>query len=293
MHLRVLRFVTPNQPTIQRGENVRIYINGRFDEIPEPRTDQLVRTMTRAEYDQLTTEEKEGLILIADEDSSKQIVYSVSRSDIYSEEEKIVGRWVDGKPLYRKIFVTAGSYANGTVMLTDVDTVCYVGGCFVGADLRVFDFPSHSSNATCYEVKFVNNEVLMSVSGFSGVVSTSFHVEYTKVDDEPETAETAMNLTKYSTEEQIVGTWIDDKPVYRRIFPSVEYDTPFVNDIDALVKATGYVQDDTGAIYELPDYETYSRTTFILKNNSLSLTRVGYQTAHILYVLVEYTKLTD
>ena len=40
-----------------------------------------------------------------------------SRSDIYSTTEKIIGQWIDGKPLYQKIVTTGGSVPSGATLI--------------------------------------------------------------------------------------------------------------------------------------------------------------------------------
>lgn len=62
----------------------------------------VVREMTRAEFDLLSASEKTGLINITDEAGGS--------GHNYSTDEQIVGTWIDGKTLYEKtIAVTQGS----------------------------------------------------------------------------------------------------------------------------------------------------------------------------------------
>lgn len=37
-----------------------------------------------------------------------------SVEDIYSTEEEVIGRWIDGKPLYRKVYIGNGTFKKGT-----------------------------------------------------------------------------------------------------------------------------------------------------------------------------------
>ena len=53
-----------------------------------------------------------------------------SRSDIYSTEEKMIGQWTDGKPLYQKIVTTGGSVPSGATLIfrqtmTGYDAILY------------------------------------------------------------------------------------------------------------------------------------------------------------------------
>lgn len=60
----------------------------------------VVRSMTRAEFDQLSANEKQGIIEITDEAGNG--VYHE-----YSTTEQIVGKWVDGSTLYEKSYTVA------------------------------------------------------------------------------------------------------------------------------------------------------------------------------------------
>lgn len=57
--------------------------------------------LTQTEFDALSDEEKTSGTYIVDTGSSA----GIQNSEVYSLEEQVIGRWIDGKPLYRKTFI--------------------------------------------------------------------------------------------------------------------------------------------------------------------------------------------
>lgn len=131
------------------------------------------------------------------------------------------------------------------------------------------------------------------------------------------------NLHKYSTQEHIVGTWIDGKPIYEKTYHNVamsgalplnSYNRTVIDtnsNIDTLIKAGGMIHYEYGAYtqHELP----YCRVIFnnnvtssasfsvdIQKTNG-EIALNGYVTGGIGYTIsdlsfditVQYTKTTD
>lgn len=59
-----------------------------------------VKGMSKAEFDRMSDEEKNGLIVVTDEET----VSGGGCGEIYSTEETRIGTWFDGKPLYRRMY---------------------------------------------------------------------------------------------------------------------------------------------------------------------------------------------
>ena len=78
----------------------------------------LVRSVTQAEYDLLTEEQKKGLFVITDAQSGSGGEAGDTGADscgeVYSTEETRIGTWIDGKPIYRKVFAVSQAN-NGAV----------------------------------------------------------------------------------------------------------------------------------------------------------------------------------
>ena len=146
------------------------------------------------------------------------IANKFSKGDMYSTDEKMIGQWIDGKPLYQKNVEVTPTSA-GVQIATDVDT-------FIDAPIITRKYESGSSliitncgvdGAHSIAFKLMNNilyAVTVSPSKYSAGIA-KIAIRYTKTTD---SAISIGDDTDYSTEEKIVGTWIDGKPVYQRTF---------------------------------------------------------------------------
>jgi hypothetical protein len=112
------------------------------------------------------------------------------------------------------------------------------------------------------------------------------------------------NLNTYSTTEQRIGTWIDGKPLYRRVItgttPNSTTDSVIGNigTDKKVVKIDGYI--NGGSTYQILPInfyfsDEYSIATYVTTNNGnihMKLNSVNYQSKYT-EIVVEYTKTTD
>lgn len=63
-------------------------------------------------------------IMINDGTNDLLSLQNLCDSNIYSTTEKVVGKWIDGKPLYRKVFT--GNWASNETTVTTLNTNCNV-----------------------------------------------------------------------------------------------------------------------------------------------------------------------
>ena len=148
---------------------------------------------------------------------------------IYSDEEREVGVWIDGKPLYEKTLlvesVNVGSNTkNHGISNIDNVIVCY-GRCKYNNLNEMLPLPYVSSN-TLYKIALGNvttTTFMIDVgSGFSSVQDVYVTLLYTKTTDVAGSGRytTYGGLAHhYSTTEQVIGTWIDGKPIYEITVP--------------------------------------------------------------------------
>ena len=104
--------------------------------------------------------------------------------------------------------------------------------------------------------------------------------------------ELSSTLNSYSTTEQVVGTWIDGKPIYRKVYT---FTTSFT-----LTNSTWY---DTGISVTNqkiiscrllgPTNEWIAMSASDTGNLRLQSCRVNVNTGNINCVILEYTKTTD
>lgn len=118
---------------------------------------------------------------------------------------------------------------------------------------------------------------------------------------------TKKAVPKYSTDETVVGTWIDGKPIYRRVVkvenPKLHIATPLnVSNADTLVNAVICAnrinqRPNTYQIYPFYTNGDYYTPYVAVEDNKLILvneaTGSQYSTITKAIVTVEYTKTTD
>jgi hypothetical protein len=109
---------------------------------------------------------------------------------------------------------------------------------------------------------------------------------------------------KYSTEEQVVGEWIDGKPLYQRTFvtTSVTLNTWIIveqlSDIDTVVKIHVVNKQNSGAYNEVSNIGTDDAWFYVAGTDALryfvkSTNKMGIMVTSNLLITIEYTKTTD
>ena len=152
-------------------------------------------------------------------------------SDYYSTEERVVGRWVDGKPLYQKtvylqnVTINKDSYTSFTLSdhFSNVENaISYDATDDLG---RINPLINANSSYKLYDVCVTvetNSDKFTFSRGNSNNITRSFYftLRYTKTTDTPGTGPTPGNLiylpALYSEEEREVGIWTDGKPLYQK-----------------------------------------------------------------------------
>lgn len=146
----------------------------------------------------------------------------------YSTEEKVVGRWHDGKPLYQRTF--EGTIANSSnQVLVAMDQTIYTIVYWMTYNYRtntheVYPLDGYVDNASSMSTFVAADGLRLYTSAPSYLKDKPFCavVWYTKTTDSAVTT-TEQKPTHYSTDEQVVGTWIDSKPIYQRTWSGINY----------------------------------------------------------------------
>lgn len=190
--------------------------------------------LTQAEYDELTTEEKMNgtlyFIIDGQNDGGDAYFYPM----LYSEEEREVGTWIDGKPLYQKTYnyKTVGT-TNPSIIDSDVKSnsgiievkkivgLWSVGG-FGYQDATI----QHIGNSGTFtagdqsvNVRTTPNGLAIYRSNTNLGVEVYLTIRYTKTTDAAGSGKyntLGVPNHHYSTDEKIVGTWIDGSTVYEK-----------------------------------------------------------------------------
>ena len=219
-------------------------------------------------------------------------------AEYYSTDEKVVGRWTDGKPLYQKTIyaATATKYLNIQDM-TGKELKQLDGVFDNGTAKEVLPYADNGGYVCLVHV--LSNNLQVYLNTFSSVTNLYVTIRYTKSADSATTT-VEQKPTHYSTDEQVVGTWIDGKPIYQKTF-ELNYVCPSKNgwevvqnnaihNIDILISAT------TSYIYT-SSYRYTNATTVRVDEPSGNLTIyvTGDQmSGNILkQITIQYTKTTD
>lgn len=218
----------------------------------------------------------------------------------FSTDEKVIGTWIDGKPLYQKTvnFTLPASNVKIDTGISGVDFVGYVSAgstLFNGNDETVpldtawynnngTTFMFHRNNGGSLQLRFL---VIDDWIGSSGKIT----IRYTKTTD-----------TAVASGEKIVGQWIDGKPVYQKTIivenptstgTSIQY-AHNISNFGELIDIKGITQLSTSAIsanvYSGADYHSMisADNTYLYYNMKWGQTSITKLSATL-----RYTKTTD
>ena len=157
------------------------------------------------------------------------------------------------------------------------------------------------SNSSNFSFGFYNDKHLAQTwASYGSLAHNMSHITVTGIRDRVSDAE--KNFNKYSTTEEVIGTWIDGKPLYRKCFnytattgEVIVADLSSLN-IDTVCHMYGNFKDGNALIESIPFYlhSAYTVTPFYkLADKSLRLTANIANLTGTGVVIIEYTKTTD
>lgn len=156
-------------------------------------------------------------------------------------------------------------------------------------DYSGYDFRIYNAQDTTYRysmsVSFVDSTNFridnLTVSGWSTAYLTKITgIKYIQPDS-------------YSTEEKLIGTWIDGKPLYRIVIdtPNIPYNTGLTSSNCSIKKVFAHGHDASGATYDAPYTDGTSFITYFVLPSDGILNRSGNLSSYVAdYVIIEYTK---
>lgn len=178
---------------------------------------------------------------------------------IYSDTEREVGVWRDGKPLYQKVvnygtLPNASGSVNKAHNILNVDNIFISGGYFVetnGSDKYYYPLVLASgSNEYNIYTRADKTNIRVSVNRDRSSMSAIVVVQYTKTTD---TAGSGKYTTlgtptvHYSTDEQVIGMWIDGKTLYQKTIDVAPLPNNTdkrvahgISNLDKFISAVGY-----------------------------------------------------
>ena len=279
--------------------------------------------LTRAEWEALPDSKYSDGILycIKDSGSEKSNFFSPI---IYSLAEREVGVWTDGRPLYSQTFsFTTPTQAQAN---TEVIVLTIAGSKLVR--YMDFMFACNSSNHwykagqldrdgwSYVTARCVNGEIRVKMKTGSGTVNYTAYCSqqayvtlyYTKTTDNPGTGKwttSGVPAHHYSTEEQVIGTWVDGKPLYEKTIDCgalpdstsklVEHN---ISNIDCIANVFGTSQNTTTKDTLPLSYAHRSQISSQVQMDVTSTYVVIYTAKdntsyNKTYITIQYTKTTD
>lgn len=229
---------------------------------------------------------------------------SVMMSDYYSTDERVVGRWTDGKPLYQKTYIFSSSIvinnqgvsiASYIDNLSEYDMVVDAIGYGIGSSSTWCDriYLDSTGRAWCAE----------------GMTAHRATIQYTKTTDTAGTGPTPGNLiylpALYSEEEREVGVWTDGKPLYQKTLHIVESteqtEKTYTTEITSL--GADHIQlmhaeiklgsSGNNEIYSQPFWYNNAYNELVAVSNTyMNIYSRGWNWKEA-YVTLQYTKTTD
>ncbi|MGN1298237.1 MAG: hypothetical protein ACI4VH_07520 [Clostridia bacterium] len=116
------------------------------------------------------------------------------------------------------------------------------------------------------------------------------------------------NRNIYSTEEQIVGTWLDGKPLYQKVFViNGSVNSESTNEFAHNISFVDFIFIKNAFVSETVNNKTYSLPVVLYENNTnvdklcikvdrnniTFFSQTGWGNTWIKYVILNYTKTTD
>jgi hypothetical protein len=276
------------------------------------------KEVTQAEYNALPASKTSDDILYCIKDAGGTDGFPPL---IYSDEEREVGVWRDGKPLYQKT-INMGQLTSGgdeysvAHNISNIEYVIDIQCVAKNPSGNFYPVPIYRTGQTAGIMIGVSSSHIFYRNNWTAMSNVCYcTVQYTKTTD---TAGSGTWTTQggyahhYSTTEQVFGTWIDGKPLYEKVLestmPTVATDGTFVNqhidisdtDIDYPVSfRANLVLEQSGQFYFLPYSNNSGRIAkaFVTSNNNYK--RITLTTDGIVFsekpvkIILQYTKTTD
>lgn len=163
---------------------------------------------------------------------SLSVVGTMSKSDLYSTTEKVVGMWLDGRPLYQKVIsftmnssaTTLTDYTTNhgisnlrEVVNTNLTWNANTGQSDSEGGSGIWIRGDYSADDCFYHINVKRSTVVIQFRKPQAWNGITFYlcIRYTKTTDAANSYNYA-DANDYSTSEKIVGTWVDGSNLYQR-----------------------------------------------------------------------------
>lgn len=268
-------------------------------------------TLTQAEYDALVeagTVDPNAFYFIKDTNGDGQNFQPV----IYSLEEREIGVWTDGKPLYERTITITASSSEETIIKHNISNADYIyvkEGTLTKTNNSSTPCETYHSSSSwacgVYNVNrtsftlFVGDNLRQYVTG--GFIT----FRYTKTTDQAGSGTwtpQGVPAVHYSTDEQVVGTWVDGSTLYEKTInfgalpDSTEKSVAHsISNVDKIWIYDGFVFTSSNTFYGLIHTAGTSETLLYNWDSNVDRTNVTIATysdrsALSAYITIRYTK---
>lgn len=222
----------------------------------------------------------------------------------YSTEERVVGTWLDGKPLYQKTIkfstpINVDVNNAATVLdMRDFQELKYISVICSAALIRE-QGTYQAAVVMCAARKHTDTELVVYGYGTSAWTSMEYiTLQYTKNSDN--TIGSMENPYSYSIDEKIIGNWIDgnllyQKTVYIDSLPNnaTKNIAHGISNISSIIGIDSYVKWSNGWIADLPwvvDGDDSETITVSAGLSNIQIVTKKDRTSMSAYVTLRYTK---
>ena len=226
---------------------------------------------------------------------------------IYSTEEKCVGAWIDNKPLYAKTIEVSNLVSgNNTVshnianieMTVEnlsflVDSNGYTNQLPAISTVNGWSARARDFGSTSFVIE-LGSEI---ARYYTDAKVTMFYTKTTDTAGSGEYNTLGVPMVHYSTDEQVIGTWTDGKPLYQRtiILNNETFNASGVYDLNVtsiIPDISNLFSDNTHSFYEFSNYKrTFEK--LVPEDGHILAYGVSNRQIAIGYITVQYTKTTD
>ena len=192
--------------------------------------------------------------------------------------------------------IGTGGEEEGVVTTSTTYSVNYIKTTYIHSGLECSTGSGNSYYSRQAFGFYDNKHLVLTWEEYSGWEHNISHITVTGIRDRVSDAE--KNFNKYSTTEEVIGTWIDGKPIYRKVvkLSVVKHGAKLISDVDNLINTRGFFQWNGNLNYKYVfpcnDNDVMVRVG-VLDNNIALGTNYTDNSLVNFCAFFEYTKTTD
>ena len=136
--------------------------------------------------------------------------------------------------------IGTGGEEEGVVTTSTTYSVNYIKTTYIHSGLECSTGSGNSYYSRQAFGFYDNKHLVLTWEEYSGWEHNISHITVTGIRDRVSDAE--KNFNKYSTTEEVVGTWIDKKNIYRKVikFPVIKHNMTVLTNVDHIINVSGY-----------------------------------------------------